>query len=222
MTSQTVGEPGVTDGDLSIEQQVKEQDTSAQASPDQSPAGDEAEPEAVSRGVVFDILRNRRRRNVLKYLDEQGGNATLGEVSERLAAIENDKPEAQITSQERKRLYVGLYQCHLPRMDDAGAIDFNSDRGVIEASEHMPAFLDPLASDDENKHDRRWPIYYLTIAGLAAGLFVLEMSGALATQLLPGTTVLLAGVIAAVGLGSIVHWATSTRATDADEDGEAN
>lgn len=220
MTSQTIGESGVTGGDMSIEQQVGGQDTSAQASPNQSPAGDEAEQEAVSRGVVFDILRNERRRNVLKYLDEEGGSTTLGEVSERLAAIENDKPETQITSQERKRLYVGLYQCHLPRMDDAGAIDFNSDRGIVEATEHMSAFLDPLASDDENEHDRRWPIYYLTIAGLAAGLFVLEMSGALAAQLLPGTTVLLAGVIVAVGLGSIVHWATSTRGTDADADTE--
>lgn len=202
-----------------MEQQVGESDSGAQAAAGQSPTGEGSEDEAISRGVVFDILRNERRRRVLKYLDEQGGNTTLGDVSERLAAIENDKPKSQITSQERKRLYVGLYQCHLPRMNDAGAIDFNSDRGIIEATEHMPSFLEPLSDDDDQSQiDRRWPLYYLTVGILATGLFTLNIVSAAAAQILPGTSVLLIGVIMAVGLGSIVHWAIAAQSSESDPD----
>lgn len=219
MVSQPAGEYSVTDEDPSLNQQVGGKESGSQASAGQSPAGDESGEEAISRGVVFDILRNERRRRVLQYLDSQGGSATLGDVSERLAAIENDKPESQITSQERKRLYVGLYQCHLPRMDDAGAIDFNSDRGILEATEHMPSFLEPLnEGESQNQHDRRWPLYYLTVGILATGLFTLNITSATAAQILPGTAVLLTGVLAAVGLGSIMHWAMTARATESDTD----
>lgn len=217
MISQSVDKQGGTEKDPPMDQQVGGKATGPQAAAGQSPADGESEEEAISQGVVFDILRNERRRRVLDYLNEQEGSTTLGDVSERLAAIENDKPESQITSQERKRLYVGLYQCHLPRMDDAGAIDFNSDRGSIEATEDMPSFLEPLdEGDNQNQQDRRWPLYYLAVGVLATGLFTLNITSAAAAQVLPGTAVLLTGVITAVGLGSILHWAATTRATESE------
>ena len=134
----------------------------------------------VPQGVVFDILRNERRRRVLRHLDDVDGRATLGEMAERLAAVENDKPESQITSQERKRLYVGLYQCHLPRMDESGAVAFDDDRGTIETTEHTESFLDHLPEDGADvEHDDRWSQYYLAISALGAGLLALEVAGAL-------------------------------------------
>ncbi|MFB6358651.1 MAG: hypothetical protein ABEJ96_06540, partial [Thiohalorhabdaceae bacterium] len=54
--------------------------------------------------------------------------AELGDLAEHIASIENDKPEVALSSTERKRVYVALYQCHLPKMDDIGVIDFDEDR----------------------------------------------------------------------------------------------
>lgn len=169
----------------------------------------------VPQGVVFDILRNERRRRVLKHLDDADGRATLGEMAERLAAVENDKPESQITSQERKRLYVGLYQCHLPRMDESGAVAFDDDRGTIETTEHTESFLDHLPEDGADvEHDDRWAQYYLAISALGAGLLTLEVAGALGGAV--GPRPLLGGIVLAVGVCSGLHWYV-TRAPPASE-----
>ena len=174
-----------------------------------------SENEVVPQGVVFDILRNERRRRVLKHLDDVDGRATLGEMAERLAAVENDKPESQITSQERKRLYVGLYQCHLPRMDESGAVAFDDDRGTIETTEHTESFLDHLPEDDADvEHDDRWSQYYLAISALGAGLLALEVAGALGGAV--GPRPLLGGIVLAVGVCSGLHWYV-TRAPPASE-----
>lgn len=93
---------------------------------------------------IFEILRNQRRRWVLRYLQEHDGVVEIGEVAEHIAAIETDKSISELTSGERKRVYVALYQCHLPKMDDAGVVDYHQDRGHIElvdAVEQLDTYL---------------------------------------------------------------------------------
>jgi hypothetical protein len=98
------------------EQQVEKEETSNELSLD----------------VMFEVLKNERRRFVLRHFDENEGPVALGDLAEHVAARENDKPVRELSSGERKRVYVGLYQCHLPKMDDAGIVDFNRNRGRIE------------------------------------------------------------------------------------------
>lgn len=199
--------PGEADG-------VANRTPDEESTQDSSDSGSESSDETVSEGVVFDILRNERRRRVLKYLEEQDGHTTLGEMAEHLAAIENDKPRSQITSQERKRLYVGLYQCHLPRMDKAGSIDFDGDRGTIDTTEHTQSFLEYLPNDgSEEEPDTRWTRYYFTISAVGAGLLVLNAVGGVV-----GSQLLLGVVVFAVGLCSTLHWYTTTVADAADSD----
>lgn len=100
------------------------------------------------RDVVFGLLSTERRRRLLRYLDEEGSQTTLGEVAEHVAAAENDVDVAHLSSDQRKRVYVGLYQCHLPKLDDAGVIEYDRERGTIEllgrADQLFPhLYLDP-------------------------------------------------------------------------------
>lgn len=211
MSSETVGRTGDTDSEATPREgtELIEQESSGGSPQTARDAEAGSTDEAVPQGVVFDILRNERRRRVLKYLEERDGRATLGEMAERLAAVENDKPEAQITSQERKRLYVGLYQCHLPRMDEAGAIKFDGDRGTIETTEHTPSFLDHLPSDATgNERHSRWVIYYFTISAVGAALLLLNVAGGFGGVV--GAQILLGSVVAAFGLCSAMHWYATT------------
>ena len=112
---------------------------------------DEAEPEIqrLSLDVIFELLRVSRRREVLWYLEENEGTARLDELAEHIAAKENDIELEELTSSQRKRVYIGLYQCHLPKMDDSGVIDYDQARGTIElrrtAQQLYPYLaLDPL------------------------------------------------------------------------------
>jgi hypothetical protein len=185
--------------------------------PDQR-ASEESVPGAgereIPQRIVFDILRNDRRRLLLQYLDEHDGQTTLGDLAEYLAAIENDKPQSQLSSQERKRVYVGLYQCHLPRMDDAGAVDFDSDRGSIEATEHMDMFLDHLPSDDaDGEVTRPWPLYYLTIAALGGSLLLADLAGALWAG--PVGQYVMLGVVTTVGACALLQLRATSDPDDA-------
>lgn len=129
--------------------------------------GQTADP--LSLDLVFEVLKNERRRRVLKYLADRQETVSLSDLAEHIAAIENDKPEKALSSQERKRVYVGLYQCHLPKMDDTNVIDFDGNRGTIalgDNAEQLYPFLD--AEDDEQ---RPWPKYYLAHTALSLTVF---------------------------------------------------
>lgn len=205
--SQQTAEKGGDGSAAAIEQSADEFEPSGE----ERSAEVESQVEEISIGVVFDILRNERRRLVLEHLEEQDGDVTLGELAEQLAAIENDKPPAQITSQERKRLYVGLYQCHLPRMDDANAIDFDRDRGVVKRSEQTELFIDHLPKTGTETQETRWPLYYLGIGAGATVLFLADIAGLL--PIAAATQILFLGVIAAVGICAFFHYTETTEET---------
>lgn len=150
---------------------------------------------------LFEILKNQRRRRVLRYLIEDSEEVTLDELAEEIAARETGKDVAQITSQERKRVYVGLYQCHLPKMDDYGAISYNKPRGRIETGEHTLLFERYLAVDDDA--DPAWTRYHSRLSLGAALLLVVPVVlgavGSNATLLV--VTALLVGAL--VGVSAI-------------------
>ncbi|PSP91446.1 hypothetical protein BRC87_02895 [Halobacteriales archaeon QS_4_66_20] len=123
---------------------------------------------------LFEVLQNQRRRCVLKYLREHEEATTLSDLSEQIAAWENDKEVRRISSSERKRVYVALYQCHLPKMDDMGVVEFEKARGTIEPGEHIERCYEYL-DVPESGSDLQWPRYY---AALAAGTLAMLLVGA--------------------------------------------
>jgi hypothetical protein len=119
---------------------VEASEPSADERAERSAIGDPGGSEEVSLSRVFGILKNSRRRRVIRYLRRQEAQVTVSDLAEHIAAIENDTEPAKLSSKQRKRVYVGLYQCHLPKMDDAGVIEYDKDRGTIEFGENAPAF----------------------------------------------------------------------------------
>lgn len=170
---------------------VRGRSTTDAATADTDRAADAAGPEPDSvhaqrddlpLDVVFELLKNQRRRRVLRYLEEESGTVDLGTLAETLAAEENDTTPRALTSSERKRVYIGLYQCHLPKLDDADAIEFDSDRGTITRTARtsdLQAYLDRLRLLDEADADADadvdgWSTRYfgITIAGGGTYLFL--------------------------------------------------
>lgn len=123
--------------------------------------------------AVFEVLYNRRRRDVIRYLRERDGSATASDLAEHIAAKENDITVQQLSSSQRKRVYVGLYQNHLPMMDDIGVIDYEKDRGTVQLRECVTQ-LEPYL-DDTVGTDGRWK----TVAGafVLVGVLLLGFTG---------------------------------------------
>jgi hypothetical protein len=178
-------------------------------------AADDAETEsAVSLGLdeVFEILKNKRRRTVLHYLENHEEPISLGEVAKYVAAEENDTSVEQVTSRERKCAYVGLYQCHLPKMDDMDIVDFNQNRGRIELGPNAPEVREYLETSDST--GRPWPLYYGSLGAMGAVVVG-------AVHVLAGPASLALGLSVAM-LAAIAGLATFQlrSTTDADDDTE--
>jgi hypothetical protein len=180
------------------------------------------EPESAGFGPlpldqVFDVLRNERRRRALRFLVENGGRAEMSELAEALASWETGKSVEELSASERKRVYVALYQCHLPRMDDVEVIEFNKPRGVIELGRNAAALnryledarelrtVRPWRGEEDDTTDepastQPWPRYYAAVVLVGGVLFVASLGvGALATQ------VVLGGLLLAVATLSVLH-----------------
>jgi len=119
-----------------------------------------------SRGDVFSLLSNQRRRYAVRACQEMETPIELGELAEHVAARECEKPIAQITSEERRRVYSSLQQVHIEKLEDAGVIDY--DRKTIEPTEKLEDlefYLEVVPGDEIP-----WAEYYLGLSGLAAAL----------------------------------------------------
>lgn len=93
-----------------------------------------------SQEAVFEILSNERRRYVLHALRKRQSPIKLGQLAEQVAAWENNTDISDITYNQRKRVYSALQQSHLPKMERAGAIEFDKDRGTIVPSDDLSKF----------------------------------------------------------------------------------
>jgi hypothetical protein len=112
--------------------------------------------EPISKDTQFGMLKNRRRRDILRYLRENDDESTLSDLAEFIAAKENGVERRLLSSDERKRVYIGLYQCHLPKMDDARVIDFEKRSGDVTLrpeADQLFAYIDDDADDEKESAD---------------------------------------------------------------------
>jgi hypothetical protein len=105
---------------------------------DDEPADDPTTttPTTLSIDEVCALLGNERRRACIRRLVTRDETVDLGALAEQIAADEQDVagPEA-LTSQQRKRVYVSLYQTHAPRLADAGVVELGRDGGITPTAE---------------------------------------------------------------------------------------
>lgn len=125
------------------------------------PVDDEDGPDV---DVVFDILSNRRRRFVLHYLLQQDGAVDLRELSRHVTAWENRIGVEEITYKQRKRVYTALRQTHLPTMEDAGVIAYDSRSGEVEPTATGASF--DVYVDVVRPNEIPWNQYFLGLGAI--------------------------------------------------------
>lgn len=160
----------------------------------------------LSKGEIFDLLKNRRRRTVIRYLRENDGYAELNDLAEHIAAKENDIDVRQLSSDQRKRVYIGLYQCHLPKMDSLGVVDYDKDRGTIELQASVHQLLEYMDLDQDGEEetqgtDRAWMIP--AIAGFVVAIVTVGALGLGPLAAVPAgvwTLLSVVGILTIVGL----------------------
>ncbi|OYR56775.1 DUF7344 domain-containing protein [Halorubrum halodurans] len=139
------------------------------ASPPDVRSSGTAGSERPTRDEIFEVLCNERRRYVLRYLRESSADRLqIGDMVETIAAWENDKPVVDVEYADRKRVYTALRQTHLPKLDEAGVIEYDSRRGEFRPTDGMAdveLYLDYVPEDEIS-----WGEYYLGLSLIAGVL----------------------------------------------------
>jgi DNA-binding transcriptional ArsR family regulator len=131
----------------------------------------------LSRDDLFSMLRNERRREVIHYLSDHGGPVDLRDLSEYIAALENDCEPDEVTYKQRKRVQTALYQMHLPKLADQDIVAYDRRAGRVELASGAENCL-PYLEADQGEPYRRWWRWYLLVAGVVAvpiGLSALDI-----------------------------------------------
>lgn len=175
----------------------------------------ETQPESLAEETVFDVLSSQRRRYTLYYL--RGVDvADVNEVARQVAAWENGVAIGDVERQQRKRVYVSLYQTHVPKLAATGVIEYDADAGTVTLGERAAAVDVHLAGGRES--DRAWRRYYLALA-VAGALFV----GAVAAGVLDVSGLVVAvatvGALAAIAIAHVAtdRWKAPTTPPDVRE-----
>jgi DNA-binding transcriptional ArsR family regulator len=152
----------------------------------------------LSRDLIFDLLSSPRRRMALYYLRERGGSSTVTELAEDIASLEYEVPVEELSRQQRKRVYVSLYQTHIPKLDEAGIVEYDDDTSEVTLTDRARRIDTYLSADEGDSYP--WHYHYLALAVLSAGLFVGAAVvdgpiGPLAVGLVVTTAFVLSGVV---------------------------
>jgi hypothetical protein len=182
-------------------------------------ASDRAESVDLSTDEVFHLLKNSRRREVVAYFIEHDGPVDIGTLADWIAARETDASSEDVPNVARQRVYVALYQSHLPKLDDHDVVEYGDD-GTVARGPNAPPLetlleyersidwqrTDDVDGDVDGEDDGRWTPY---LVGLSAGgvlsLGVSWIAGLTWTLSLRVLNVLLLGIYTAIVTGQFLR-----------------
>jgi len=126
----------------------------------------------LTQDEIFEILNSARRRYVLYYLRRvDGGPVELTELARHIAAWENETTVEGLTQQQEKRVYVSLYQSHIPKLDTAGVVSYDRDEGLVSIEDEASVIDGYLSSDTGSV-----PWQYLYLGAAAVSIVALTLT----------------------------------------------
>ena len=127
----------------------------------------------LARDTVFDMLSNPRRRYVLYYLRHESGPVQLTSLAERVATTENETDVESLADRDRKRVYVSLYQTHVPKLSDAGLVEYDKEAGTVTLADDAGLIDESITQPERGVS---WPLVYLIEVAIGSLALVVTVS----------------------------------------------
>ena len=157
---------------------------------------------------VFDVLSNRRRQYALYHLKRRPDNrASLVELSRWVAAWEQGANPEELTYEDRKSAHTSLSQFHLPKMREAGLVEFDPDDGLVRLTDtgaEVEVYLETVSGSE-----LPWHRYFLLLSVLSVVVVAAAAVGVPFVAAVPGLG--LAGLIAGAFLCSSLAFLYDSR-----------
>lgn len=112
-----------------------------------SAAGEDDRGGAPGLDEVLSLLSDRYRRHALACLDGLPDPVALEDLTDQVAGREFQQPPDKVSMIIRTRIATALHHTHLPKLEEAGVITYDSDEGQVTAITIEPpltGFLDKI------------------------------------------------------------------------------
>ncbi|EMA45264.1 hypothetical protein C446_02382 [Halobiforma nitratireducens JCM 10879] len=80
---------------------------------------------------AFDLLSSERRRLFLQVMRTYGEAITLPDAAEEVAVRETGDAVRELSAERVANVYISLYHDHLPRLVDAGLLEYDQERDLV-------------------------------------------------------------------------------------------
>jgi hypothetical protein len=106
----------------------------------ESVTGYEEGADSLDTDTLFSILSVERRRYALYCLQQYRNPLTLADLADEVALLEHDERSvAQIPGEDIKSIYTNLYHSHVPKMDDAGVVEYDQTDDTVRLKYELAA-----------------------------------------------------------------------------------
>ena len=91
--------------------------------------GNPLRPELIDEAVH--VLAEHRRRLTLAVVREYDQALTLPDVADEVAEREHDRPLRELSAETVAEVYISIYHDHLPRLVEAGLLEYDQERDLV-------------------------------------------------------------------------------------------
>lgn len=87
--------------------------------------------------LLIDLCGDRHRRIVLGVFADQKRSLTTADLAKTIAKHERQAPLTQISEEECKQLHALLDQHHIPKLEEAGLVEYDREARRVEPTEQF-------------------------------------------------------------------------------------
>lgn len=81
--------------------------------------------------LVADAMSDRLRRRILSILQDVEARLSLADLARELERREADGPASDVHWEQIRQFHLVLYHTHVPKLADAGLVDFDVDERTV-------------------------------------------------------------------------------------------
>lgn len=92
---------------------------------------------SIEYDTVLDLCRDQQRRIVLAVLADQQRSLTLNDLVKTIIKHNHHRSVTAVSGDELSRIRLSLFHEHVPALEAASVIDYDSDRELVEPTERF-------------------------------------------------------------------------------------
>lgn len=93
--------------------------------------------EETSVDGILELLSHQRRRAILDLLLTHDRPLTITDLRNEIVEKEQGTEIIEIPSKQVKQVHISLHHVHVPKLEEEGVVNYDSDRNIVEPTEKL-------------------------------------------------------------------------------------